>query len=573
MAPCDLASCGLPHAWAQQHAWTVLDTDVRDGHHFLNIWRAWLSDPQRPRMLHYVALANAVPEFAGAPAFAAALVAQVAARSVGLGPGFHRILLDQGQVSLTLCVGHVADLLAEHVFQADTLIARAPADKWAAQALARRCKRGSHFWMPEGATPALHNLPDLLRAAGFQSDAATAGIAAGTAVDTGPLTGRYDPPWDIRTSRQPTRYVHAQPARCAVVGAGIAGASVAHGLALRGWQVTVLDQAAAPAAGASGLPVGLAVPHVSADDNPRSRLSRAGIHLLHQHAEQLLVRGGDWDASGVLERRADGSTLWHAQACWIKPAQLVRAWLNTSGIHFAGHRRVAKVRQGDADKLWRLSDNQGQSLGEFETVVVATAMDSAELLDGLWPADGPDAGARNRLADLQAVHGTLSHGRYAQPIPGLPATPVNGNGCFIPQIPSDLGRQWFAGSTFVTDAVLAADAAAQHAANMQRLQHLLPEMAGDLVEALNRGPVATWSSTRCTTQDRLPLVGPVDGAYGPGMWLCVGMGSRGLSFSALCAQLLVARLCGEPLPLESGLARSLDVNRPRRRQQTLPPDA
>ncbi len=40
----------------------------------------------------------------------------------------------------------------------------------------------------------------------------------------------------------------AQPARCAVVGAGLAGAAVARALALRGWQVTVLDRAAQPAA-------------------------------------------------------------------------------------------------------------------------------------------------------------------------------------------------------------------------------------------------------------------------------------------------------------------------------------
>jgi len=37
-----------------------------------------------------------------------------------------------------------------------------------------------------------------------------------------------------------------------------------------------------------------------------------------------------------------------------------------------------------------------------------------------------------------------------------------------------------------------------------------------------------------------------------------------LSFSALCAELLVARLGAEPLPVEFSLSGSLDANRARR---------
>jgi tRNA 5-methylaminomethyl-2-thiouridine biosynthesis bifunctional protein len=41
------------------------------------------------------------------------------------------------------------------------------------------------------------------------------------------------------------------------------------------------------------------------------------------------------------------------------------------------------------------------------------------------------------------------------------------------------------------------------------------------------------------------------------------MGSRGLSFSALCAELLAARMGGEPLPVEAKLADALDGMRGR----------
>jgi glycine/D-amino acid oxidase-like deaminating enzyme len=73
-----------------------------------------------------------------------------------------------------------------------------------------------------------------------------------------------------------------------VIGAGLSGAAVAYSLAKRGWAVTVIDQATGVGAGASGLPVGLAAPHVSPDDNILSRLTRAGVRATLQRAQALL---------------------------------------------------------------------------------------------------------------------------------------------------------------------------------------------------------------------------------------------------------------------------------------------
>jgi tRNA 5-methylaminomethyl-2-thiouridine biosynthesis bifunctional protein len=552
----DLASCGLPDAWANQDAWTVLDTDFQHGDHFLNTWLAWQRDPLRPRMLHYVGIARVAPALPSIaqPQASGGQIQEwqcLAARCEDLGPGFHRLILEGGRVSLTLCLGDVHALLSEHVFQADTAFASAPLDKWGAQLLARRCRRGTRFCVPIAGA----QLRTLMQAAGFQLDDCAPGHSR--------LSGSFNPRWDIPTSRAVKQHTMRAPARCAIVGAGLAGASVAHALALRGWNVTVFDTAGQPAGGASGLPVGLAVPHVSADDNPRARLSRNGCRLLAQHAERLLVQGRDWNPSGVLEHRPDGSTLWHPQACWIKPAKLLQAWLAQHGIRFVGNSTVAALQH--ANSLWQLQDAGGVDLGQFEVVVLANALGSQALLKSLPAHTPPGPDVQDKVAALQAMHGTLSYGSYTQTIPALPATPVNGNGCFIPHVPGSDGDQWFAGSTFETDAVLAADSVAQQAANMARLRELLPMQGADLTHALERGLIAHWSGTRCITHDRLPLVGPVDAGSGTGLWLCVGMGSRGLSFSTLCAELLAARLGGEPLPMEFSLSRSLDVNRVRRR--------
>ena len=47
----------------------------------------------------------------------------------------------------------------------------------------------------------------------------------------------------------------------------------------------------------------------------------------------------------------------------------------------------------------------------------------------------------------------------------------------------------------------------------------------------------------------------------PGLWLCAGMGARGISLSVLCGELLAARLENEPLPLDASLAKHLAAER------------
>ncbi len=541
----------LPTAWAGRHAWTVLDADFGNGGRFITLWRMWQHDPQRPPMLHYVGVA---PDARGL-----CVHPELALIGSDLRPGFHRFLLDGGQVSLTLCLGDANKMLGEQVFHADTVFTCAPKDKWLAALLARRCKRMAALQVvlpPQALSSAdMACVAGWLREVGFVLDRPPANLSSS-------LTGRFNPRWELSNTRTPTSHVVPAPARCAVIGAGLAGASVAQALAARGWQVSVLDQEATPAAGASGLPVGLAVPHVSADDNPRSRLTRSGTHLLAQHANRLLTRGMDWEPSGVRELHPGGDSAWHAQGLWIKPAALVQAWLDQPGIRFVPHTKVATLLR--TEDLWQVVGEQGRDLGRFDIVVIANAMGCKPLLcDGLYAPARTEL--QTPLAALHAIHGTLSHGTYAEPLPGLPTQPVNGNGCFIPHVPGPEGVQWCAGATFEHDALAAADTQTQHALNMQRLRTLLPMEAFDLPDTLDRGPVAQWTATRCVTHDRLPLVGPVQCTAGPGLWLCVGMGARGLSLSALCAELLAARLGAEPMPIEFSLSRSLDGSRARRR--------
>lgn len=577
--------CDLPRAWRASQVWRILDTFF-DAARLLHTWQAWRADPQRPRLLHYVALATHPPEpgairQAATDPLLAPLAQELAAQCFGLLPGFHRITLQQGQLLLTLCLGPTQALLREQRFEADSVFLDTgpPSqawDHWGAKALARCCRRGTALACPPGSAA----LAQALRQCGFEMEE---------------HRGTFNPPWEIRHTRPPANAPATPPSDCAVIGAGLAGASVAASLARRGWQVQVLDAAPAPAAGASGLPAGLMVPHVSADDSPRSRLSRAGIRLMLQELRRLLPPGQDWQASGVLERRLDGTpglpaawpppgqqwsrlarpddfsgawaqglgagvpALWHAQAAWVKPARLIDAWLAQPGVRFCAHAHVASLRRdGDA---WQLLDAAGQCLATARHVVLANAGDAVRLLARLRQ-DTPDRLADlDRLGTVHDVRGMLSWGQQPADASALPPFPVNGLGSLLPGVPTEEGLAWYAGASYEPVEQPGTSEARQHQDNWDRLQTLLPAAARVLQAAFTAGKVAHWHGTRCVSADRLPVVGPLDDDTAPTLWISAAMGSRGLSLALLCAELLAARLGAEPWPVEARLARSVWASR------------
>jgi len=130
---------------------------------------------------------------------------------------------------------------------------------------------------------------------------------------------------------------------------------------------------------------------------------------------------------------------------------------------------------------------------------------------------------------------------------------MNGNGHFIPDVPMHDGHAWFAGSTFDRDDTQLDERPADHAANFARLQLLAPSVAAQLESDFKSNAVQAWTGIRCASSNRRPIVTEVR----PGLWVSTAMGSRGLTYSTLCAEVLAARLHAEPLPLEHKMAESL----------------
>ena len=568
-----LRGCGLPAAWAGQPHWRILETGFGLGLNFLATWRAWKDDPQRPRLLHFASIEawpvapDDIVRSAAAHPELAPLAQALARQWIGLVPGVHRLVFEDGHVLLTLHVRDASEALREPAFAADAVFLdgfdpeRNPA-MWAqdvVQGVARHCRRGTMLatWTVAG------SVRRGLAQCGFRVEKAD-----GLPPKRHCLRAVFDPAWELKRAMPAA----VAPTRCIVVGGGLAGAAAAASLARRGWDVTVVDEAPEPAAGASALPAGLLAPHHSADDTLLSRLTRAGVRITLQQATALLRAGDDWRASGVLEHRPgmtprvapgasdaahawtrpaaaaqkaaaglDDATAanWHELAGWITPSALVRAWLAQPGIAWCGRTRVARLeREGDA---WRLFDANGAVLAEAELVVLAAAHGTAALLEGL---------------PLQPVRGQVSWA-FVQAGASLPPFPVNGNGHFLPGIPMGRGTAWLCGSSYGRGDADTAERAEDHRANFEKLAALLPPVARGLEPGFIAGTVGAWTGVRCASTDRRPYLGEV----ATGLWVSTAMGSRGLTFAALCGELLAARLHAEPPPLERRLADALDVAR------------
>ena len=585
----------------------ILDTAFGSGERFLLAWHGYADAGQRQTLLHYVGLMDAdmnaavsslaiSPAPAPAPALGLAFRVSPVSTSTSIAnakahatkpafdsyserafalaqalrslcvaglpaPGFYRLPFDHGRVLLTLCIGPRDVSLAQLAMKADHMAL--DSDRaWTArelhrlQALARR-----------GTTLAWTN--ESHQSAGRPALDAALWKARGDG------TLIFDPAWALRGSRTAPVRAFEKPGRCTLIGAGISGALVARALALRGWEVTVLEKGTSEAAGASGLEAGLVSTSGTLPADPLFHLTRSAYHLTRQMLQSMLVQGEDWDEGGAIRMQppslgrrqiaacrtaSKGPSQWHAEALWLKPSAWIRACLSTPGVKLRCGADVQSLRFEDGK--WLTLDAQGQALASGELLVLCNALEAGRLLGETFEARATtqplSAAASQALAQMCPKYGSISSGAAAE-LPSPPALPVHGQGHFLPAVPNAQGLQWLAGAGFEADAN-ASDADC-HRANLARAAQLLPGLAAHLHAQHQRGQLSLWRGQRCVSHDRLPLVGPSTPGGDTGLWMCLAMGARGLTFAALCAELLSSRLMGEPLPLPNRLARLLDVQR------------
>jgi tRNA 5-methylaminomethyl-2-thiouridine biosynthesis bifunctional protein len=366
-----------------------------------------------------------------------------------------------------------------------------------------------------------------------------------------------------------------------VIGAGLAGAAVARALALRGWQVQLLDAADGPARRASALPVGMLSPLQTRSPTPMSRLTEAGVARMRSWLADGLPQGAGWQDTEV-------DNLGHAPGRWpaamIRPAALVQAWLAEARetgrceTHWCrtAHRLVP------ATDGWQVLDEAGEELARAAHVVIAAAWGGDALLrrSGL----GFDA----QTLPLRPVKGQLSYGPWDGP--PLAERPRRDHGVYVPLYvdraapPGTPHRIWAMGSTYERGRSDTTVERAAHERNLQSLQALCSAAASHMARAMADGSLLGWSDVRCASLDRVPLLGTLpdlpalrrqlDQAghrrgrvpleHSPrlrGLHTFVALGSRGLSLALAGGEWLAQHLGDGTMLLPSDLVQAVDPAR------------
>ncbi len=607
-----LGGCGLldsPARWAGCAQFTVLETGFGLGVNFLATWAAWRADPQRPARLHYVSLelhpVRPADLLHHTPPELQALAAELAAQWPLPVRGLHPIALDGGRVQLLLALGDATELAPKLRLAADALYldgfapARNP-QMWAPallRALARLLKPGA----AAASYTVAHAVQNGLRDAGFSVT-----LQPGWGGKRQRLQARFEPLWKRTRHTLPAPWPATQPRHAVIVGAGLAGAACAHALAQRGWTVEVLDAAPRVASGGSAMPAGLAHLQPSADDNLLARLTRAGMAALRRalpperdelaHFTPALLTPADaLDAQRMRDWRdrvhLPPALAQHIEQGWLVDsavlanAALCAAWLDSPHISLRCHTAAARLQHDGT--AWTVFGPDKQPLARAPQIILANALQTPDLLaaSGLLP--GPD------WLPLHPLRGQAQAlpARFWPALQQLPQ-PWMGSG-YVLRLPTAAARRlqaeaeandtntktdtdWLLiGATFETEArPLTPEQAWTH--NRASLAALtteppLPEHAAALRH---------FVGTRAASADRLPYCGSLPDltplladpqrAAGkqlhelprlPGLAVCAGLGSRGLTLAALLADTLAAALEGTPLPIETDLADALDPAR------------
>lgn len=563
-----LGGNGLPERWRGARRFTILETGFGFGLSFLATWDAWREDSARSARLHYVAVekhpftAQDLAVLHAPHAEFAALSEELRSAWPLLVPGLHRLEFENGRVVLTLAFGDAAELVPQLRVAADAVFLDgfAPAknpDMWSPDLL----KSVARLAAP-GATAATWSVAAEVRA-GLRAAGFVAEKRRGFARKSEMLVAQFVPQ---RTLRPGVALPEERSA--VVVGAGIAGAAVCERLAARGWDVTLVERHLEPALEASGNHAGAFHPVVSPDDSHMARLTRAAFTFLLEHWRQFDAIGAapEWRRCGVLQlardRREDAAQraalaalglplgyaqrldaaqasacagvrlaaggLWFPEGGWIRPRSFARALIARSRARTLYGREAAALERAGAH--WIVRDREGEALAEAGAVVLANAADALRL------APAPHIA-------LRRVRGQLT---YLPPIAGLRAVLLRG-GMVLPPIDGIS----VTGASFDLEDADASVRTASHEGNLERLEGIIPGAAEGLDPAALQGRTAF----RTVARDRLPVIGPLEGA--DGIYGAFAYGSRGLLWAGLGAELLASTMEGEPLPLEGALAAAL----------------
>ncbi|MBL1147176.1 MAG: bifunctional tRNA (5-methylaminomethyl-2-thiouridine)(34)-methyltransferase MnmD/FAD-dependent 5-carboxymethylaminomethyl-2-thiouridine(34) oxidoreductase MnmC [Pseudomonadota bacterium] len=508
--------------------------------------------------------------------------------------GFHR--LDFGSAQLQLCLGDITEMLPQIKTQIDAwyLDGFAPAKNPAMwrEELFRHMARLSVQGSTVSTFTAAGTVKRGLQAAGFHVEK-----TRGYGKKRDMLTGTYQR--DIPKTQTTGSAI--------VIGAGIAGASCAYALAARGMPVTVLEKAGEAGNAASGNPVGVVYPRLTAAVSAAGDfythafchttriLARLENEKLWRNSSVLMLDGGDAAAAkrytGMVKSTAlpeemlrpvdrkqateiagiplASGGLYYPDAGLVAPREFCTSLLEAFPAQVTLRSGAAAEKIMRQDGVWHVLDAAGEILAEAEHLVLATGPS----LTGFSETD---------FLPLRYVGGQISYLPENAASRKLKAV-ITQDGYFPPAVEG----VHYTGATFEK---LRAKAETHpvtekgHRKNLTMLGGFLPAAFFDGVTPED---LQGRAGIRTSVPDHLPVVGkcPVAAqwledyaglSYGQltekqidldkaevhdGLYLCGAFGSHGMTSAPLAGEMIAAQICGDPLPVSEKVAAAIHPGR------------
>ena len=551
-----LKGCDLPQDWQGKAQYVVGELGFGTGLNALALWDLWRREGPATGWLHVVSIekhplsrADAPRAFEAWPSLAG-LSAQLLAQWPSALKGAHRLIFPDDRFTITVFQDE-AERALEQI--------EARVDAWFLDGFAP--DRNQAMW----SQTVFDRMGRLSRAGSRVATFTVAGSVrrglqqAGFSVAKRPGFGRKRERLEaifagaeMSAENSPVERTRPCGGRVAIIGAGIAGASLALAFRRRGREVVVVD-AIGPAAGASGAPAGLLTPRLERTDRPHVRATLAAFEFARRtyagldgfYPEGVLRLPRDDDDRERLALIAsrmnadhiwDGEGLWQPQAARFEPARLVTQLLGDTPLILA---QIARVEESETGVC--LLDDAGRVVLEAGLVIHASGWGASSVFDALDANSGQVAVIAGRAPQRAVVWGG-----YACAAPGggvmLGTTHVRGE---------DAGP--------VGDAI-------------KGLRDDLALHRPEIAAGLDAEVLQTWSGVRAVTSDQLPVSGPLAGREFAARWrqystgrlprikpgppgpcrqfILSGFGSRGFAHAPLLAEALAGDLSGEPGAIE-----------------------
>ncbi|HEY1095816.1 MAG TPA: tRNA (5-methylaminomethyl-2-thiouridine)(34)-methyltransferase MnmD [Alphaproteobacteria bacterium] len=536
----------LPHAWQDQERFIIAETGFGTGLNFLATVKLFNEQPGKCRHLHYISVERH-------PLSAEQLnIALQPWRAYGLEtqrlqdiyplriPGFHNCHVS-ANITLTLIFDDILKAFDDLTASVDAwfLDGFAPAKNPAMwnDSLYQSMARLSHAGTTLASFTAAGDVRRGLEAAGF-----TIERVSGFANKRHRIVGTFNGPakTDIKT-----------PQKIAIIGAGLAGATMAHALQRQGIDCTIFDRNPHSGLNASGNQLGLINPKLDVGHAAINDLGMS-MYCFTLHRLRDMVDKIDLKQSGALHLATDETKAQRQQKIisdlsWLpEHAQIVDAQKANalSGVTISADSALyypdavtlntAKMVSALLDHCDVRWEQEITSLAMLQKDYDAIIIASAEAAIALYP---------ELHQIVQPMRGQVTYFKA----PGTLNCPVIA-GHYVAPVDTET---WVTGATFQRQRT---DAIPQDADDQTNLA-ALPDLLSNLPEQ----PEITdhWAQIRYTTPDRRPLLGQM----AEDVYLATALGSHGLQYSFILAEILASQLTGAPLPVAKNVLDFVHLHR------------